>query len=176
LRWECGCVQDEHEAQPGKHRQSGLSDEPLRHARGERTDRAEERTEKAVAREDTRASIVRRGSREHRMLERQEHTHVPSARIERPEERDHEQRPKRGQRREAKTGREHQERRAEQQAPQREAVPPASHRERRERRAEQRRGAEHAYLELSQAEREEIGRQQDRDEAVGECTQRSRDE
>ena len=108
------------------------------------------------------------------MLQGQEHAHVAGTGVERTDKGDDQQRPKRGQAREAHPRGDHQDRSAKQQPVGRKPMTPRTHGKRRQRRAQHRGGAHDADLQGVQADRQQIGRQKHGHVAVAERTQRPR--
>jgi hypothetical protein len=100
----------------------------------------------------------------------------PELGVERPDERDDEQRPERRRSRKAHAGRGHQACRQGEHATQRMAPGEDANQDCRERRADQRGAANESDVQLAESESEQVRRQKHRDESITEAAQSPTDE
>ena len=150
--------------------------EPVDRADGERPESAEEGPDEAVAGEHRRPLLVRDDMGDHGVFERQEDAHVAAGRVQRSDERDHEQRPEAFETGKAQSRRRHQETRGEQGPTPRNPVGDQPDGQRQQGGAQQCRGRDDPDTEGIVAEAREMERQQDRDVAVAEGPQGPRPE
>ena len=142
----------------------------------ERPRGGEQRTDDAVTREPRGAQAVRCELREQGVLEWQKDADVAARRVQRADDRDHQQRPEVGRDCKAEAGGRHQCRGGEQQRAEIEAMRVMADDERQRSRAQQRARRDDADLERRESERQQVHRQQQADEAVPERAKPARNE
>jgi hypothetical protein len=134
-------------------------------------ERRHERSDETVACECRRAVAVFHRTRDHSMLEREEHAHTTGRWVERPDESDDEQRPEIPDRGKAKTGCCHEDRRENEPRAGGKPMRVEADEQRQNPRSEQRGSGDDADFERAESERDQVDRQQKAHVAIGERAQ-----